>query len=110
MSLTLHKSSIDPNPAADQEHHRFTRALWPHLEGWRDGRCKPRARLCGCTNAMTGARRHRGLSFARAALCNLLEEGTAAAACEGPTISARLNPYQIVTLRIWAAADDKTTS
>ncbi|MEA5014875.1 MAG: glycoside hydrolase family 38 C-terminal domain-containing protein [Candidatus Limiplasma sp.] len=37
MSITLLKSSIDPNPAADQETHHFTYALWPHQEGWREG-------------------------------------------------------------------------
>lgn len=38
MALTLLKSSTHPNPEADQETHRFTYALLPHVGGWREGR------------------------------------------------------------------------
>lgn len=35
IGLTLIKSGIFPNPAADQEEHTFTYSLYPHGEGWR---------------------------------------------------------------------------
>lgn len=36
IALTLIKSGIEPNPAADQEEHYFTYALYPHAGGWRE--------------------------------------------------------------------------
>ncbi|MBQ8954168.1 MAG: alpha-mannosidase [Clostridia bacterium] len=36
MALTLLKSSVEPNPDADQEIHRFTYSLMPHEGGWRE--------------------------------------------------------------------------
>ena len=38
MALTLIKSGIEPNPVADQEHHVFTYALYPHAETWKAGK------------------------------------------------------------------------
>lgn len=35
MALTLIKSGIEPNPAADNEVHTFTYAIYPHRETWR---------------------------------------------------------------------------
>ena len=35
VALTLLKSSTYPNPEADQEVHRFTYAIMPHVGGWR---------------------------------------------------------------------------
>ncbi len=36
MALTLLKSSVAPNPLADQEEHFFTYSLMPHEGGWRE--------------------------------------------------------------------------
>ena len=36
MALTLLKSSVEPNPEADQEAHRFVYSLMPHAGGWRE--------------------------------------------------------------------------
>ena len=36
VGLTLIKSGIEPNPVTDQEEHRFTYALLPHMGGWRE--------------------------------------------------------------------------
>ena len=35
VGLSLLKSAIYPNPAADKEHHAFTYALYPHQGSWR---------------------------------------------------------------------------
>ncbi len=35
MAVTLIKSGIEPNPAADQEEHYFTYAIYPHAETWK---------------------------------------------------------------------------
>lgn len=35
LALTLIKSGMDPNPAADKEEHDFTYSLYPHGETWR---------------------------------------------------------------------------
>ena len=37
MGLTLIKSGIDPDPAADIGLHRFSYALYPHFGDWRIG-------------------------------------------------------------------------
>ncbi len=37
MALTLIKSGIEPNPAADREEHYFTYSIYPHGGGWREG-------------------------------------------------------------------------
>ena len=36
MTLSLIKSGIHPNPTADQEEHRFTYALLPHMGRWQE--------------------------------------------------------------------------
>lgn len=35
LALTLIKSGVDPNPAADKEEHVFTYSIYPHGETWR---------------------------------------------------------------------------
>lgn len=37
MRLTLIKSGIQPDPQADQGHHRFTYSLYPHTGSWYEG-------------------------------------------------------------------------
>jgi len=40
--LTLLRSPTSPDPVADQGHHEFTYALYPHLGGWREGHTERR--------------------------------------------------------------------
>ena len=35
VGLTMLKSAVYPNPAADKERHVFTYSIYPHAEGWR---------------------------------------------------------------------------
>ena len=43
VALTLLKSSVDPNPEADQEVHHFTYSLAPHNGGWREANVPEKA-------------------------------------------------------------------
>lgn len=37
LRLSLLRSSVDPDPRADEGRHEFTYALYPHAESWRNG-------------------------------------------------------------------------
>lgn len=72
MALTLIKSGIEPNPATDQEEHRFTYALYPHAGTWRDGGTQEEAEML---NAPLYARRLAGKEVSADEPCSLFSLG-----------------------------------
>lgn len=75
IALTLIKSGTEPNPVTDQEEHVFTYALYPHKEGWQEGRTAEEAyALNQPAFAVPGGRETGEFSLARVSRRNVMLE------------------------------------
>lgn len=94
MALTLIKSGIEPNKTTDQEEHFFTYALYPHAEGWRQGKTAEEAyKLNFPAYAVKGGRIGQSASFISVNKPNIMIE-TVKEAEDGSGIIIRMYEYE----------------
>lgn len=94
MAITLIKSGIEPNPAADQEEHYFTYAIYPHAETWRAaGTVREAACLNQPAYAVKGGIPGRVTSYASIDQSNVMVE-TVKQAEDGEGIILRIYEFE----------------
>jgi alpha-mannosidase len=79
MRLTLLRSGTTPNIDSDRELHEFTYSLYPHIQGWREGKTVQQAYDLNCPLLGIAVKKQNGcmpvdLSFVRADCDNVIVE------------------------------------